>query len=400
MTSIHHRTPACPGVYLDYNATTPVPRAVSKGIDSALRETWGNPSSAHESGRRAKKILEAARARAARLINACPSEVFFTSGGTESNNIVLLGIVRGLAARGRHVVTSRIEHPSVLNPCVHLLENGWDVTFVRVDSRGMVAVDEVERAVRPDTVLISVMLANNETGVVQPVSAIAGLARSRRIPVHTDAAQAVGKIPVDVKGLGVDYLTIAGHKLHAPKGIGALFCRSGSPYSGIMHGAGQEGGRRPGTEPVPMAVGLGLACEFVGSDLLTEAARQRGLRERLFAGLSGLGCPVVRHGGADCTLPNTLSIAFVGVEGAGVLEKAPEVMASTGAACHDREVKMSHVLNAMGVSREVAMGTLRFSLGRETTEGEIDQAVLAVARALEEVLRGRMWRFWGTGDGT
>ena len=372
-------------IYLDYNATTPVAKPVQEEVNSALKEKWGNPSSGHKFGQMAKRTLECARAQVASLLNADPTEIIFTSGGTESNNIAITGVCQAMSGKGRHVITTCIEHPSIMNPCLHLLEQGWNVSFIKVNSQGVVDPMEVERALRPDTVMVSVMLANNETGAIQPVASISQLARKRGVLVHTDAAQAVGKIPVDVKNLGADYLSIAGHKLYAPKGIGALYCRTGAPLGQIMFGAGQEQGLRPGTEPVPLAVGLGVACNFVARDIEAEAERETYLREKLYAELSRLGHPIIRHGDPENTIPNTLSISLIGKNGAEILAQAPEIMASTGAACHDRAIKVSHVLAAMGVSPEVAFGTLRLSLGRGTTESDIEIAVQTIGRALERM---------------
>ncbi len=370
-------------IYLDYNATTPVAEPAIQAAEYAMRECWGNPSSGHELGKRAKDLLEKARSQVASLINSRPEEIIFTSGGTESNNIIVLGLAQEAPSGRRRIVTTQIEHPSLMNPCLHLLEQGLDVQFVRVDSQGIVDLDALEGAVTEETLLVSVMLANNETGAIQPLREVAGIAHSKGALVHTDAAQAVGKIPVDVGELDVDYLTVAGHKLYAPKGIGALFVKKDSPFGQIIFGAGQERGMRPGTEPVPLAAALGEACSFVGAGLDEEARRLRGLRERLYKGLSRLGMPVHRHGDPEKTLPNTLYVSFPGIEGGALLEKASGVMASTGAACHDRSVSVSHVLSAMGVSKEVAIGTIRLSLGRWTTEEDIDAAVDAIGSAVE-----------------
>ncbi len=372
-------------IYLDYNATTPVAKPVQEEVNSALKEKWGNPGSGHRFGQMAKRALEYARAQVASLLNADPTEILFTSGGTESNNLTIAGVCQAMSGKGRHIITTRIEHPSLMNPCLHLLEQGWNVSFIKVNSQGVVDPMEVERALRPDTVLVSVMLTNNETGAIQPVAAISQLARERGVLVHTDAAQAVGKIPVDVKNLGVDYLSIAGHKLYAPKGIGALYCRKGAPLGQLMFGGGQEQGLRPGTEPVPLAVGLGAACDFVARDIKAEAERETGLREKLYAELSKLGHPIIRHCDPENTIPNTLSVSFIGKNGTEILAQAPEIMASTGSACHDRAIRVSHVLAAMGVSPEVAMGTLRLTLGRGTTESDIEIAAQAIGRALERI---------------
>jgi cysteine desulfurase len=385
MTKKENISPGMSEIYLDYNATTPVAKPVQEEVNSALKEKWGNPSSGHRFGQIAKRALEYSRAQVASLLNADPTEILFTSGGTESNNLTITGVCRAMSGKGRHIITTRIEHPSLMNPCLHLLEQGWDVSFIKVNSQGVIDPLEIERALRPDTVLVSVMLANNETGAIQPVAAISQLARKRGVLVHTDAAQAVGKIPVDVKNLGVDYLSIAGHKLYAPKGIGALYCRKGAPLGQLMFGAGQEQGLRPGTEPVPLAVGLGAACDFVAWDIEAEAERETGLREKLYAELSGLGYPIIRHCDPENTIPNTLSVSFIGKNGAEILAQAPEIMASTGAACHDRDIKVSHVLAAMGVSPEVALGTLRLTLGRGTTESDIENAAQAIGRALERM---------------
>ncbi|MGB9712923.1 MAG: cysteine desulfurase family protein [Dissulfurimicrobium sp.] len=373
------------GLYLDYNATTPIATPVIEAINHALKDLWGNPSSIHGLGRAAKEGIEAARAKVASLINARPEEVFFTSGGTESNNTVILGAARAGSHEKRHIITTQIEHPSVLNPAIHLMEEGWDVSFIRVDSLGLVDPSDIKKALRPNTAMVSVMLANNETGAVQPLAEIAGIAHEYGVPVHTDAAQAVGKIPVDVQMLGVDYLTIAGHKLYAPKGIGALFVKDGAPFDQIIFGAGQEMGRRPGTEPTPLAVGLGAASVFVQDGLEDEMKRQSELRERLYDGILSLGRQIIRHGQVDKTLPNTLNISFVGLSGARILQTAPGLMASTGAACHAGSAVVSHVLSAMGVEKTVAMGAIRFSLGRFTTDREIDDAVFAIKEALNRL---------------
>jgi len=299
--------------------------------------------------------------------------------------MVLQGVCQAVADRGRHIVTSQIEHPSVLNPCARLADTGWTVSYASVDERGAVSPDEIRRLLRSDTVLISVMLANNETGVIQPLQDIAAMAREENILVHTDAAQAVGKIAVDVTELGVDYLTVAGHKLYAPKGIGALFRRKGAPFHRILYGAGQENGCRPGTEPVPLAVGLGEACRIAAADLETEARRQKMLTEEFFSRLSAICPAVVRHGRPDETLPNTLSVSFPGVDARELLAQCPQIMASTGAACHEKSEGVSHVLEAMGMDEETARGTVRFSMGRDTTGSDVSDAARALKTALKAV---------------
>ncbi len=372
-------------VYLDYNGTTPVAPEVRDVITRVMTSKWGNPSSGHAEGRKAKEVLERARARLASAINAAPEEIIFTSGGTESNNTVLLGVCPALSEHGRHLITTRIEHPSVLNPCIHLMEQGWDVTFAGVDSAGRVDTREITEAITPSTALISVMLANNETGVIQPVDQICRAAAEHGIPVHTDAAQALGKMNVDVKKLGVDFLTVAGHKLYAPKGIGALYVKKGTAWGNLMFGAGQEHGMRPGTEPVPLAAGLGEACRLVTGDLSERSGTMRTLREKLFQLLDAASDRrIVRYGEPENVLCNTLLVSFPGRIGGEILNACPGLMASTGAACHDRQVAVSHVLAAMHVPRDTAAGTIRFTLGRYTTEDDIKTAAELITSAIAD----------------
>ncbi len=366
-------------IYLDYNATTPVLPEVAQAVELYLLERFGNPSCGHLMGQEAKKALEEAREALARLISAEPEEIYFVSGGTEANNLALIGAALAQSKK-RHLITSRIEHPSVLNSCVRLLELGYEVSFVEVDAQGRVDPEEVARHIREDTFLISIMLANNETGVIQPVREIGHLCAKRGLLFHTDAAQAVGKIPVSVKEIGCHLLTIAGHKFYAPKGIGALYVQKGTKLEKILFGAGQERRLRPGTEPVALAVGLGKAAEIAERDLQAEAKRQKDLRERLYQGLKEIFPSLVRHGPAEETLPNTLSVAFPGHRGEEILKAIPEICASTGAACHDRSVTISHVLSAMKVPPEVAQGTIRFSLGRGTNLFEIEETLVLFRR--------------------
>ena len=358
-------------VYLDYNATCPVLPEVAEKISLYFTERFGNPSCGHVKGREAKEGLERARGEVAALIGASPSEIYFVSGGTEANNLALFGSI--LSYPRAHLITSQIEHPSVLNPCVRLLELGYDVTFLPVDGEGRVDPEDVRKNLKPHTRLVSIMLANNETGVIQPVAEIGRICREAGVLFHTDAAQAVGKIPVSVRELNCDLMTIAGHKCYAPKGIGALYVREGLSLSGLLYGAGQERGLRPGTEPVALAVGLGAASALVARDLEAEARREEALRELLFEGLREIFPGLVRHGRKESCLPNTLNVSFPGHVGGKILEALPELCASTGAACHGGSV--SHVLSAMGVPREVALGAIRFSLGRLTTLADIEKAL-------------------------
>ncbi len=379
-------------IYLDYNATTPVAPEVRDAVCASLDAHWGNPSSDHAIGMAARQALEQARSEVASLLNARPEEIVFNSGGTEGNSSVLLGVAMTTASKGRHIVSSAIEHPSVMNPLLRLMEQGWDVTFLPVGSDCMVDPGDLRRALRRDTVMVSVMLANNETGAIQPVRELASIAREAGALVHTDASQAVGKVAVDVDELGVDYLTVAGHKLYGPKGIGAVYVRSGTPWECIMPGGGQERGRRHGTEAVSLAVGLAAACKLVSANLEKEGRRQRGLRNSLLDSLQNAGIeaePNVSLG--EGCLPNTLSLALTGCDAAELLRRVPRVLASLGSACHSPGVSggeraVSHVLAAMGMERERALATVRFSVGRYTTADEVEEAAGLVAAAAKEWL--------------
>jgi len=361
-------------IYLDYNATTPLAPEVVQGIRPYLEEEFGNPSSDYPLGQRAQAAVAQARSRVAALLGAQPQEIVFVSGATEANNWVLKGVAHHRRGRGRHLVTTAIEHPAILQPALFLLEEGWDVTFVKVDGRGLVDPDDIRRAIRPDTILISVMLANNETGAIQPLAEISRVARDHGIPVHTDAAQAVGKIPVDVQALGVDFLTVAGHKLYAPKGIGALYIRSGQSLTPLLHGASQESGRRAGTENVILDVALGLACAVAQTRLPEDMAQLQARRDQLHALLQEGFPSLVLNGPVQERLPNTLNVSFPGLQGSSILAGLPELAASTGAACHGPQVKVSHVLAAMGVPPAVGQGAVRLSVGRFTTAADIDRA--------------------------
>ncbi len=376
-------------IYLDYNATTPVAPEVKGAILPFLEGSFGNPSCLYPLGKEARDAIEEAREKVASLIKASPDEIVFTSGGTESNNTVIKGVTWALKERGRHIITSQIEHPSIIKPCQFLwLEaSEFDVTFLPVDAYGMVDPDAVKKAIRSDTILISIMHANNEVGTIQPIAEIAEIAKEYGIVFHTDAAQSVGKIDVDVERLGVDLLTIAGHKLYAPKGIGALYIRRGTPFSPLIHGSSQEMGKRAGTENVALAVGLGKACEILKERLQRGQQRHlERLRERLWERLNDK-LDIKRNGHPSHCIPNTLHVSFIGLEGRRLLESVPEICASTGAACHEGKATISHVLSAMGVSREVAMGAVRFSLGYMTSEEEIDRASELIIDACNGLLR-------------
>ncbi|MGB8720322.1 MAG: aminotransferase class V-fold PLP-dependent enzyme, partial [Desulfobacterales bacterium] len=327
--------------------------------------------------------VEQARRQVAALLGCAPAEVVFTSGGTESNNHAIRGAAANLSGRGRHIITSTVEHPAVLAVCRYLEVQGFSVTLVPVDSEGLVHPADVAAAIRPDTILISLMHANNEVGTVQPLAEVAALARPRGILVHTDAAQSLGKIPVDVSALGVDLLSLAGHKLYAPKGVGVLYIRRGVSLEKFCHGAGQENGLRAGTENVLEIVGLGQACEIAARDLDANQAHMQTLRDRLEARFFETLGDIRRNGHPVKRLPNTLSVSFKGLEANRILEEIGlEVAASAGAACHADTVALSHVLEAMALPLEWAKGTLRFSLGRMTTAAEIDRAAAVVIAAV------------------
>ena len=370
-------------IYLDYNATTPVAREVGEAMMPFILEDFGNPSSAHPMGKKAKEALEGARDQISRILGCDRNEIIFTSGGTESNNMVLKCVAWSLRNKGRHIITTKIEHPSIINTALFLMEDGYDVTFLPVDTYGCLDPDEVRKAVKKDTILISVMHANNETGTIQPLAEISSIAREHGVLFHTDAAQSIGKIETKVRDLGVDFLTIAGHKIYAPKGVGALYIREGVETEPFMHGGGQERGLRSGTENVILNVGLGKACELILDNLSDDMARLRGLRDRLHNQIRSAIPEAVLNGHPEQRLPNTLYLSFPGIRGEEILKEIPGLCASTGAACHDQSLTLSHVLEAMGVREEVGMGAIRLSLGRPTTETEVDQA----ARLLIEKVR-------------
>jgi cysteine desulfurase len=387
-------------IYVDYNATTPVDPGVFQAMLPYLGDSedvfgahFGNPSSAHAYGRTAHEAVECARQQVATFIGAQPDEIVFTGGGTEASNLAIKGTVfqklRGLSGRwadGAHVVTSAIEHPATLQPCEFLRRLGCKITVLPVDRSGLVDPQAVQEAIGRSTTLVSIMHANNEVGTLQPIREIARICRERGVLIHTDAAQSLGKVPVHVEELGVDLLTIAGHKLYAPKGIGALYVRRDVKLEPLVHGAGHEAGRRAGTENVPYIVGLGKACELAGQSLQATTERMRLLRDRLWQRLhEALGDRVILNGDPKQRLPNTLNVNFVGQVGADLLQNTPEIAASTGSACHEGKVSLSPVLCAMGVPPEIGKGAVRLSVGRFTTEDEIDRAAEALVRAAENL---------------
>jgi cysteine desulfurase len=378
-----------PPIYLDYNATTPLDPAVVEAMLPYLREHFGNPSSTHSYGKTAHDAVERARRQVADLIGAEPDEIVFTGGGTEASNHAITGaffatfggVFGHLFHREVHVITTAVEHPATLQPLAFVKRLGCRVTTVGVDRYGRADPAAILGAIGRKTRLITVMHSNNEVGTLQPIREVAARARERGVLVHTDAAQSLGKVPIDVKELGVDLLTLAGHKLYAPKGVGALYVRRGTKLEPFIHGAGHEGGRRAGTENVPYLVALGRACELVRESLPAVTEKLRGLRDRLWERLSAtLGGRVVLNGHPQLRLPNTLNVSFVGHVGADLLAAVPEVAASTGSACHEGSVVQSPVLCAMGVPPEVGRGAVRLSVGRFTTPEEVDRAAEALVR--------------------
>ncbi len=371
-------------IYLDYNATTPIHPKVKEAMLPFLEEKFGNPSCSYALGKEAKRAVETARQQVANFINAQPEEIIFTSGGTESNNTVFKGVLWVLKEKGRHVITTQIEHPSVLNPALFMESLGFEVSLVPPNKDGLIEPEVIKRYLRGDTVLISVMHANNETGTIQPIAEISKIAKEYGIIFHTDAAQSLGKIEVNVEKLGVDLLTIAGHKLYAPKGIGGLYIRKGTPFSPFMHGAGQEIAKRAGTENIAYIVGLGKACEILREKLKgKENLHLAKLRDRLWKGIKDL--EVVRFGHPEHCLPNTLFVGFKGLSGEKVLKAMPEICASTGAACHSGQVNLSHVLSAMGVAPELGKGAVRFSVGYPTTEEEVEKAIEIIKETIAKL---------------
>ncbi len=361
-------------IYLDYNASTPVDPRVASVMSEALESAFGNPSSTHWAGAPAHSMVETARQQVAALLGSSSNEIVFTSGGSESNNLALKGLYFARQRPDAHFITTQVEHPAIAQPCRFLERLGAQVTRLPVDRTGRVNPDHLWTAIRPDTILISIMHANNEVGTIQPIGELAGIAAKHGIPFHTDAAQSVGKIPTNVDELGVDLLTIAGHKLYAPKGVGALYVRNGIELEPLIHGARHERGRRAGTESAFLTAALGKACELASD--LSEMQDIRALRDRLWVALrDAFGDRVVLNGHPDERLPNTLNVSFVGQIGAEILASLPEIAASTGSACHSGRVELSPVLEAMRVPPEVGAGAIRFSLGRATTIEEIDSVI-------------------------
>jgi cysteine desulfurase len=370
-----------PLIYLDHNATTPVLPEVVDAMLPFLREHFGNPSSGHAAGRAARAAVETAREQVASLLGCSPDEVVFTSGGTEANNLAIWGVAQAAPPGRRGIVTSQIEHPAVAASCSWLEGLGWRVRRAAVDGQGRTRRDELLAAIDSGTALVTVMHANNETGVLQPVAELAHAVHAAGAVLHTDAAQSVGKVPVDVGQLQVDLLSLVGHKLYGPKGVGALYVRRGVALVPFLRGANHERGLRPGTENVASIVGLGLACVRARVDLAAEAARVRALRDELWQRIRARVPGLEVNGHAAERLPNTLSVRFPGVSGRALLAATPQVAASTGSTCHAGDVEAPAAIVQMGVPPREAAGTVRLTLGRHTTAEEIERAAVALGHA-------------------
>lgn len=368
-------------IYLDNNASTPLDPEVIEEICSALR-FYGNPSSRHKTGQHARSLIEKARKKVADVVNASEEEIVFTSGGTESNNLSILGTAF-LKGKG-HIITSVIEHPSVINPCRFLQEKGFSVSYVGVKRDGTIDLEELKGAIRDDTILITIMHANNETGIIQPIEEIGLIAREKGITFHTDAAQTVGKIPVDVERLNVDLLTIVSHKFYGPKGIGALYIKKGLRIQPILFGAGHERGLRPGTENLPGIAGIGKACELAKEYVKKRASYLKGLTETLYRKLKDLIPDVSLNGDPELRLPNTLNLCLKGIQSTDLVNILSDSVAiSTGSACHAGVKRPSSVLLAMGLTEEEALSSIRISLGKDNTEEEVKEAATLIARAAQ-----------------
>ena len=376
-------------IYLDYNATTPIDPVVVEAMLPYLKEHFGNPSSSHDYGRLAHTAVDAARKEVAQLLGCTAEEITFTGGGSESDNLAIRGIALAHQNRGNHIITQVTEHPAVLKTC-HALEriHGFQITYLPVDEDGRVRIEEVEAAITDNTVLVTIMHANNETGTLQPIAEIATIAHRYGVLMHTDAAQSVGKIPVSTEELGVDLLTVAGHKLYAPKGIGALYIRQGLELEPVIYGGGQESGRRAGTESVALMVALGTACLLAQERLTESQERLRSMRNSI-QDLMEHALPGRIHVNGHKTerLPNTLNISVDGIVGEDILDITPEIASSTGSACHEGNTDPSPVLVAMGCSRERALGALRLTVGRWSTEEEVERAAGHLVKSIETCLR-------------
>ncbi|HBS57802.1 MAG TPA: cysteine desulfurase NifS [Firmicutes bacterium] len=361
-------------IYFDHGATTKVDETVAKTVMEAMLNNFGNPSSIHSFGRTARKSVEESREKVAALLNAQPGEIFFTSGGTESDNLAIKGIALANQKKGHHIITSTVEHHAVLHTCEYLEKNGFTVTYLPVDKYGMVNPEDVREALNNKTILVSIMMANNEVGTLQPIKEIAAITREAGVYLHTDAVQAVGNMPVDVKDLGVDLLSLSGHKFYGPKGIGALYIRKGVKIAPVQHGGGHERKLRAGTENVPGIIGLARACEIAMQDMPEKVARVSALRDKMMRTILQNIDHVQLNGHPEKRLPGNVNFSFEFVEGESLLLNLDlkGIAASSGSACTSGSLDPSHVLLSMGLSHEIAHGSLRLTLGAENTEDEVD----------------------------
>ncbi|HZK84638.1 MAG TPA: cysteine desulfurase NifS [Desulfosporosinus sp.] len=375
-------------IYLDHSATTPVDPEVAALMMTYYTEKYGNPSSVHAFGREAKQALEEARRQVAELIGATPQEITFTSGGTESDNLAILGTVEAMRKKGKHLITTAIEHHAVLETFEYLEKNGFELTVIPVDAEAIVSVEDVRKAIRPDTILISVMHANNEVGAIQPIVEIGNLAKERGITFHVDAVQSLGKIPINVKELNVDLMTVSSHKIYGPKGVGALYIRKGVHIVPLAHGGSQEKRRRSGTENTPGIIGFGKACELIGKRMAKETEFQTKLRDRFMNGiLERIEYVKVNGPTGEKRLANNVNVSIRFVEGESLLLSLDMlgIAASSGSACTSGSLDPSHVLLAMGLVHEIAHGSLRFSLGRQNTEEEIDYVLEQLPKIVDRL---------------
>ncbi|MBI5887539.1 MAG: cysteine desulfurase NifS [Deltaproteobacteria bacterium] len=374
-------------IYFDHNATTPVHEDVAEAMMPFLKDDWGNPSSIHWAGRGPRKGVEDAREKVAALLNCNTAEIIFTGSGTESDNHAIKGIAWANKSKGNHIITSKVEHPAVINTCKQLAKEGFETTYLGVDSNGLVDIDELKKAVTPKTILITVMYANNETGVVSPINEIGAFAKERGVTFHTDAVQAVGKVPIDLQKLNVDLLSLSGHKLYGPKGIAALFVKRGVRLVPLVTGGHQERNRRGGTENVPGIVGLGKAAEIALKDMEKETAHLTALRQRLERGMAEKVPHITINGHPEKRLPNTANISFEFVEGESLLLNLDMkgIAASSGSACTSGSLEPSHVLVAMGIPVELTHGSVRFSLGRANTADDVDYLLEVMPPIVEKM---------------
>ncbi len=372
-------------IYLDYNATTPIDTEVAKAMQPYLTDYFGNPSSSHEFGIITKKAVEKARMQVSELLNCSPEEIIFTSGGTESNNYAIKGSAFYLKDKGKHIISSVIEHPAVTEVCSYLQTKGFEITYLEVDEYGMISLKDLEKAIRPDTILISIMHANNEIGTLQPISEISQIAKKYGIRFHSDAAQSIGKVRTNVQELGIDLMSVAGHKFYAPKGIGALYIRNGIKLEKFMHGANHEQNLRAGTENVLEIVGLGKAAEIAMRDYDKNYLHLKTMRDRLYKNIIKKLPDIKLNGHPEYQLPNTLNISFPGIEANALLSELNGVAASAGAACHSEGIKISQVISALNIPTNIAQGTIRFSTGKYTTEKEIDDASKQIIETVQKL---------------